>query len=450
MKKQWLKYLDRQAPRYTSYPSALRFDGSVDAALYSEKLRAVDLYEPLSIYVHIPFCRQLCWYCGCNMRVENNYDRVRAYVDALLDEICIVGGVVGGKGRIANVHFGGGTPNILVADDLACILDAIERELGLTDDARLAIELDPRLMRKGDARMLAELGFDRMSLGVQDFDIGVQWAINRMQRFEMVAECVSDMREAGVDDISFDLLYGLPKQTPQSFSDAIDKAISLAPDRFAVFGYAHLPRMIPRQRMICDDELPGVEMRAELAALADERLAAAGYLQIGFDHYARPGNALAAAMGEGRLHRNFQGFTDDVAETTIGFGASAISFVHGVYAQNDKDIGDYQRKIAARTLPVARGIMRTARDERCAAAITRLLCDFETDLGAMFELTPEAEQRRIDQALAALERDDVIRRRGAVLRINDGARSLCRVVAASIDPWAHTAQKATRETAKAV
>ena len=154
MKEQWTKYLERQAPRYTSYPSALRFDASVDAKLYSEKLRAVELYEPLSIYVHIPFCRQLCWYCGCNMRVENSYDRIRAYVDALLDEICMVGGVVGGRGRIANVHFGGGTPNTLVADDLACILDAIERELGLTDDARLAIELDPRLIRKGDVRWL--------------------------------------------------------------------------------------------------------------------------------------------------------------------------------------------------------------------------------------------------------------------------------------------------------
>lgn len=450
MKEQWLKYLDSQAPRYTSYPSALRFDGSVDAELYAEKLRAVDLYEPLSIYVHIPFCRQLCWYCGCNMRVENNYERVRAYVDALLDEICIVGGVVGGKGRIANVHFGGGTPNILVADDLACILDAIERELGLTDDARLAIELDPRLMRKGDARLLAELGFHRMSLGVQDFDIGVQWAINRIQRYEMVATCVREMRDAGVTDISFDLLYGLPKQSLQSFGETIDKAISLAPDRFAVFGYAHLPRMIPRQRMICDDQLPGIEMRAELAALADEKLIAAGYLQIGFDHYAKPENALALAMGEGRLHRNFQGFTDDVAETTIGFGASAISFVHGVYAQNEKDIGDYRRAIAARSLPVAKGVIRTARDGRCAAAITRLLCDFEVNLADMFEMTSGTEQHHINQALAALERDGVVRRRDDVICINDDARSLCRVVAASIDPYSHAAQKASEEIATAV
>lgn len=242
MKDRWLKYLSRQAPRYTSYPSALRFDGSVDSDLYAEKLRSVGQYEPLSVYVHIPYCRQLCWYCGCNMRVENNYERIRTYVTALLDEIRMVGGVMSGRGRIASVHFGGGTPNILVADDLASILDVIEGEFGLTDDARLAIELDPRLLRKGDVRWLADLGFHRMSLGVQDFDIGVQWAINRVQRFEMVASCVRDMRDAGVTDISFDLLYGLPKQSLESFGDTIDKAISLSPDRMAIFGYAHLPK----------------------------------------------------------------------------------------------------------------------------------------------------------------------------------------------------------------
>ncbi len=437
MKKQWLKYLNQQAPRYTSYPSALRFDDSVDAALYAEKLRAVDLYEPLSIYVHIPFCRQLCWYCGCNMRVENSYDRVRTYVDALLDEIRLVGGAMGGKGRIATVHFGGGTPNMLVADDLACILDAIEREFGLTDDARLAIELDPRLIRKGDVQLLADIGFQRMSIGVQDFDVGVQWKINRVQRFEMVAACVRDMRCAGVDDISFDLLYGLPKQTLHSFRETIDKTISLAPDRVAVFGYAHLPLVIPRQRMICDDDLPDLEMRADLAALADERLVAAGYEQIGFDHYAKPDNALSVAQREDRLHRNFQGYTDDIAKTTIGLGASAIGFVHGAYAQNEKDIGDYQRRIAARSLPIVKGVIRTKRDERCAEIISHLLCKFETDLADIFELTSGAEQTRIRQALEQLEQDGVIRRRDDIVCINERARSLCRVVAASIDPYAH-------------
>ena len=437
MKQSWLKYLKQQAPRYTSYPSALRFSDRVDAALYVEKLKAVDLYEPLSVYVHIPFCRQLCWYCGCNMRVENNYDRVRSYVDALLDEIRLVGAEMGGKGRIASVHFGGGTPNILVADDLACILDGIEREFGLTDDASLAIELDPRLVRRGDIQWLAEIGFQRMSLGVQDFDVSVQWAINRLQRFDMVADCVKDMRAAGVGDISFDLLYGLPKQTLENFGDTIDRAISLSPDRMAVFGYAHLPSQISRQRMISDDDLPDVELRAALAGLADERLIAAGYAPIGFDHYAKPDNALASAFREGRLRRNFQGFTDDIAETTIGFGASSIGFVGGVYAQNEKAIGDYQRVIAERSLPIAKGVARTHRDERCAVAISRLLCDFETDLGDLFDLTSEADENRIRQNLAQLERDEVIERRDDKVRIHDGARALCRVVAASIDPYAY-------------
>ncbi|MHA7872834.1 MAG: radical SAM protein, partial [Hyphococcus sp.] len=276
----WAKYAISRAPRYTSYPSALHFTDSVGQKELAAKLKTVPLYQPLSIYAHVPFCKQLCWYCGCNMRVENNYRRALDYVEALIGEIRLLGSYLNGSGRTANIHFGGGSPNYLSPDDLGRILAAIELELGLTDDARLAIELDPRLVREGDIAQLVAHGFSRMSLGVQDFDPDVQKAINRVQSFEMIEACVSDMRQAGVNDVSFDLLYGLPKQTTRSFAATVAKTIALAPDRLSIFGYAHLPSAIRRQRLINERDLPDDALRRDLAAIADDALTAAGYQQV--------------------------------------------------------------------------------------------------------------------------------------------------------------------------
>lgn len=434
MKREWRNYLGVRAPRYTSYPSALSFNASIGADAYADRLSAIGLYEPVGLYVHIPYCRKLCWYCGCNARVENRYERIASYVDALVEEIALVGGVLAGRGRPASIHFGGGTPNLLPANDLARVLDAIERELGLTDAARLAIELDPRLSTEADIFRLAALGFSRMSLGVQDFDGDVQRAINRIQSFDLIEANVSAMRLAGIDDIAFDLVYGLPKQTQQSFAASLSKAISLAPDRMSVFGYAHLPAALPRQRKIKDADLPGAEMRAELAELADEMLGEAGYLRVGFDHYAKPHNSLSHAMRTGKLRRNFQGFTDDVAETTIGLGASAISFVKGLYAQNEKTVKDYVAVLAEGRLPVMKGVIRTPRDEIAARTIERALCSAETDLTHLFAALSPAEQDRIDAALDRLEADGVIRRAGLLVKIRQDAWALSRVVAAALDP----------------
>ncbi|MEM9169441.1 MAG: radical SAM protein, partial [Pseudomonadota bacterium] len=272
MRDSWRPYLQIRAPRYTSYPSALRFNDGVDAGAFADKLAGIGPYEPVSLYVHVPFCRRMCWYCGCTMRVENNYARVRRYVDALCEEIRAVGDVLSGRGRPIGVHFGGGTPNILHNEDLARVLQAVEESIGLTDDARLAIELDPRLLENGDAAALRTLGFTRISLGVQDFDRHVQEAINRVQSFELVEACVSDMRVAGVDDLSIDILYGLPKQTERTFLRTLDKVVALSPDRVSVFGYAHLPSVLANQRMIVDADLPDDALRGELAEMADGAL----------------------------------------------------------------------------------------------------------------------------------------------------------------------------------
>ena len=441
MKRDWQKYQSRRAPRYTSYPSALCFTDAVGPERYARALGSIDLYEPVALYVHIPFCRQLCWYCGCNMRVENRYERAVGYVQALTDEIRIVGGLLGGRGRPTTVHFGGGTPNFLGPEDLALILDAIEMEAGLTDDARLAIELDPRLVAEGDIASLAALGFSRMSLGVQDFDEDVQAAINRIQSFEMIENCLGLMREAGVNDVSFDLLYGLPRQTLHSFAETIGKTISLAPDRIAIFGYAHLPDALPRQRLIDAEDLPDASMRADLAALSDEMLVSAGYRRVGFDHYAKPDNPLAVAMREGRLRRNFQGFTDDIAETTIGLGASAVGFINGVYAQNHKDLRNYYDALSARRLPTAKGVVQTLVDKVCAAAVADLLCRFQADLSGLFDCVSGNEKDRIIQSLTQLYKDDVIQFSDNIVKINEEARYLCRIVAASIDPRVLIAQR---------
>lgn len=370
------------------------------------------------------------------MRVENRYDRVLPYVMSLRDEIRMVGGALGGRGRPISLHFGGGTPNFLSPEDIGQILDAIEMELGLTDDARLAIELDPRLVREGDIASLAELGFSRISLGVQDFDPTVQKAINRVQSFDLIENCVGLSREAGINDLSFDILYGLPHQTEKTFATTVAKAISLSPDRLAIFGYAHLPSALPRQRLIDESALPDPILRADLAAIADDMLIAAGYRRVGFDHYAKPDNALTVAVREGRLRRNFQGFTDEIARTCIGLGASAVSYVNGLYAQNEKSVKDYQEAIAARRLPCAKGIVRTTLDNVCAAAISDLLCRFRADLSGVFASVGETHRRRMLSNLEELERDGVVRfnQVDKIVQIMPEAYGLCRIVAASIDP----------------
>lgn len=435
MKPEWRKYLAARAPRYTSYPSALHFDSSVTRKEYADRLSAIELYEPLSLYVHVPFCKKLCWYCGCNMRVENDYGRALRYVSALAKEVSIAGRMLGGAGRPRSVHFGGGTPNYLLVDEIADILQAIELEFGLTDDSRLAIELDPRLIRDDDINRLEALGFERMSLGVQDFDPAVQLAINRVQSFDMIESAVGEMRRAGINDISFDLLYGLPKQTMASFAQSLEKTTALAPDRVAVFGYAHLPSALPRQRLIDEESLPGADLRADLAELADEMLIAAGYRRIGFDHYAKPDNALAIADREGRLRRNFQGFTDDLAATTLGFGASAISSVNGLYAQNEKSLTGYYDHIAGGVLPVVRGIELTASEIAVAGAIQDLLCKGAANIASALAAVSTGEAAQICARLEALETDGLICWDDNIVQIDAAARPLSRCVAMALDPY---------------
>lgn len=435
MKAAWLKYLDVRTPRYTSFPSALHFDASVTGADLAAKCSEVGLYTPISLYVHVPFCRQLCWYCGCSMHVENYYSRALDYVDALISEIALHASFLKGRGRPVSVHFGGGTPNYLMGEDVARILAAIEAQLGLTDSATLSIELDPRLLRPQDIDQFAALGFSRFSLGIQDFDPAVQAAINRLQGLELVEACVSEIRAAGVDDLSFDILYGLPRQSVASFGDTIDKVIALGPDRVAVFGYAHLPAAFPRQRLIEESDLPSQATRAEMALLADRMLVAADFRRIGFDHYAKPSCGLARAAASGRLRRNFQGFSDDPTPTILGVGASAISFIAGLYAQNEKNIGAYVADVKGGRSPVVRGLVRTAREETVATALNELLCGGSADVSEVLRAAEPSEALRICATLEQFESDGVIDWRGDRISLTEGAFPLARAVAAALDPY---------------
>ncbi|MEM9422161.1 MAG: oxygen-independent coproporphyrinogen III oxidase [Pseudomonadota bacterium] len=436
MKPSWRKYLHQNVPRYTSYPSALQFSDAVGRGDFVTALHAIQMYQPISLYVHIPFCKQLCWYCGCNMRVENRYERAAQYVDVLLEEIKSVARCLAGRGLLTQVHFGGGTPNYLKAQDLGRIVDAIEDGFGLTDATPIAIELDPRMCGQNEMAKLVEAGISRISLGVQDFTPAVQEAINRVQPYGMIEECVSAAREVGIDDISFDLLLGLPKQTPDNFGETIRQTIALGPERISLFGYAHMPSRLPHQRLIVEEDMPGRDSRAALFEEADKSFIDNGYMPIGFDHYARPHSAIALASMQGRLNRNFQGYTEDPSDTIIGVGASAISSTPYLHVQNEKSVGAYMDAVGQTGMASARGARACEWEGELGGWLKRLLCDRRANLSRYREIMPpNAEQfGAIQSALELMQQDGILTLDGDDLWVMEEAKPLLRTVAAVFDP----------------
>lgn len=437
MRSSWQKYLDVNVPRYTSYPSALQFTTDVGPDAYGRALQGLTSDEPVSLYIHIPFCKQLCWYCGCNMRVENRPERITAYVDDLIDELAIIGGRVDGRGTLSQVHFGGGTPNTLSDDDLSRIMAAIEHGFGPLRGIPVAMEIDPRLAVAGQPARLAAAGVTRFSIGVQDFDPAVQEAINRVQPFDMVARCMSELRDAGADDISLDLLYGLPSQTICTFRRTVEQVIALAPDRVSLFGYAHMPSRLRHQRLMDEDTMPSRAVRPVLSETAAVALEAAGFERIGFDHFAKPGTAIAIAARDQRLNRNFQGFTEDQAQVVIGAGISAISTVHGVVAQNCKSPRTYHDMIACGDLPIERGLVTTLEEEDLGDWLKRLLCDMRGSLAQYCDVVGASREEcdRLLERLKPLVRDGILTITGDTIAIHEDAKPLARVVAAAFDPY---------------
>jgi oxygen-independent coproporphyrinogen-3 oxidase len=440
-------YARRAAPRYTSYPTAPHFVSGFPEDAYRGWLGALDPAEPVSLYVHVPFCRQMCWYCGCNMKLAARYAPVASYVDSLLAEIALVADAIPHRLTVEHLHWGGGTPTALEPADLARVMDVLRARFDLAPGAEIAIESDPRTLTQGMTDEIGRQGFNRASFGVQEFDPAVQKAINRIQPPEMVADCVARLRATGIEGINFDLIYGLPHQTVESLKRTVDLCLAMKPDRIALFGYAHVPWMAKNQRMIDEAVLPDAPERAAQAAAAAEALVAAGWRAIGLDHFARPCDGLATAAAEGRLRRNFQGYTADQAETMIGFGATSIGRTPKGYVQNLAETGAYARAVAAGKLPVAKGLEFRGEDRLRARVIERFMCDGAVDadaLGAEFGAAPGwwADARA---ALAPMVADGLVEIEGGVVRMTDRGAPVIRVAASAFD--AYLAQSEARHSA---
>jgi len=431
------KYMVRPVPRYTSYPTVPHFDSSVAGETYRSWLGALDPARPVSIYLHVPFCKQLCWYCGCNMKLARRYEPVTDYVDVLLEEIALVAGAAPGRLTVSHLHWGGGTPTALEPADLVRCMKTVHAHFDFADDAEIAIESDPRTLTAEMTRTIGALGFNRASFGVQEFDPKVQAAINRIQPPEMVEASVEGLRAAGVSAINFDLIYGLPYQTVDTISETVDRCAGMRPDRLALFGYAHVPWMAKKQRMIPEEALPGTAARRAQAAAASERLVEDGYEAIGLDHFALPDDPLAIASQRGTLHRNFQGYTVDPCETLIGLGATSIGRTPSGYVQNVAETGAWARAVTAGELPVAKGHALSREDALRAEVIETLMCFTEADLAAIaarHDALPGWCAAEIAE-LREMEADGILVLDHGVVRMTEAGRPLVRVAAAVFDVY---------------
>ena len=372
--------LNKSVPRYTSYPTAVQFTDKIQPKDYQQALSKMPAEKPISLYVHIPFCPQLCWYCGCHTQITKRQDLINRYVDALCSEVKLVANYMPSKLQVNHVHFGGGTPNALSVQQMTVLMKTIRRYFDVTKDAEIAIELDPRTLNLDMIACLKTEGFNRVSLGVQDFDPEVQQAINRIQPYDQVAMIVKRIREVGIEDISFDLIYGLPKQNTEKMARTLDQVAHLSPKRVSVFGYAHVPWMKSHQKMIKKSPLPSSQTRLDLSFQISNALNIQGYENIGIDHFAKPDDEMAVAYRDKRLHRNFQGYTTDNAKNLIGLGASSIGKIGNIYIQNTTDISLYQKSLKQGDLGIARGVKLSVEDARRADIIQEIMCYFCADI----------------------------------------------------------------------
>lgn len=418
-------------PRYTSYPTAAEFHESVGAAEMHAALAEVTDDEPITLYLHIPYCHEICWYCGCNTGAANKTKRLDSYLEALRDEIDLIAALLAGRGRVTRISFGGGSPNAITPQAFLQLVAQL-RSRFRGEGATISVELDPRTLDTGFIGALGAAGVTHASLGVQTFEPAVQQAIGRIQPAAMVADVVRKLRAAGVRSLNFDLMYGLPQQGLAELQSTLDLALGLRPDRVALFGYAHVPHLIPRQRRIDGDALADAETRFAQAALGHVRLTGAGYRAVGFDHFALPADPLAAAAEKKTVRRNFQGFTDDPNETVIGFGASAISRFPGALIQNEKNAGRYRTLLSEGQVPAARGIVRSAEDRSRGAVIEAILCHGEARIED--PLAWEARMR-----LAEFEQHGLIGWEGHTLRLQPDALPYARTIAARFDAYRDTA-----------
>jgi oxygen-independent coproporphyrinogen-3 oxidase len=436
-------------PRYTSYPPATEWSSAVGPDEHRAALARAGTREgePLSLYVHVPFCRSLCLYCGCNVVVTRSEARRSEYAKTLAREIRLVADALGRRRGVSTLHLGGGSPNWLPPRALLAVFDAIGSSFTVASDAEIAVELDPRPLDEALLDLLRSVGVNRISLGVQDLDPAVQQAVARIQPEARTRRLVEHAQRLRFSSISIDLMTGLPRQTAASFAHTLDAVVEMAPDRVSVFPYAHVPWLRPHQRVLEKAGLPGVDLRMELATLARDRLLGEGFVAIGMDHFARPDDALAIAWRAGRLHRNFQGYTVGPARDLVGLGPSAISDVDGVYAQNAREERVWSVTIESGSFATDRGFSLSSEDRLRREVILALLCEFHVDLRAIERRWGISFADHFADALGALEplaEDGLVVLGPDSIEVTDAGRPFARAAAMAFDELAARRTAAAR------
>lgn len=429
---------DRPVPRYTSFPTAAQFHGGVGPVEHRAWLQELALngatMADATLYLHVPFCARLCWYCACHTSVVNRPESLEAYARALTREIDLVAAEAPDL-KIGSIQWGGGTPSQLGPARLAAVARHLAARFERRDGSETSMELDPRFCDEALAATLREIGVDRVSFGIQDFDVDVQQAINRPQSFDETMDAMDRLSTVGIDRFNLDLVYGLPRQTCETLERTLDLVLDLGPDRIAVFAYAHVPWMKPRQGLIAADTLPGLAERAEMAMLVSDSLLSAGYLKVGLDHYALPTDPLARAAGNGRLRRSFQGYVAETKPWVVGLGASAISTLPSGYTQNTADARRYGALIDAGCFATTRGYALSAADRLRGEIIERLMCGFAVDLGEVCGRHGVSSKTFVAEieGLPALIDDGLVRCKGDRLEVTPFGQPLVRFVCAAFD-----------------
>lgn len=435
MKQELMQYGAARVPRYTSYPPATAFHAGVTETDYRAWLKSLSPDAPVALYLHVPYCREVCWYCACNMKLVRREQPLRDYAATLEREIDLLADALPARLSAAAIHWGGGTPTSLTDDLLGHLMAQIADRFHVSEATEVAFELDPRTFEPARAKTLASLGVSRVSLGVQEFDPVVQATVNRIQPFEKVRDAVTALRGAGITNINFDLMYGLPKQTQSMLESTIARTLELRPGRIALFGYAHVPWMAKRQTQIDAADLPGLEARFEQAEAAAAALVAGGYRRIGLDHFALPEDALSRAVEEGRLRRTFQGYSAGDPPTILGLGSSSISTLPAGFAQNQAEVGAWRRAIESGELPVHRGYELTREDRLRGFVIEAIMTDMHVDIA----IATERFGYPADHLDAALEtcqpflEQGMLLRQARHIRVREDARPALRLIAAAFD-----------------
>lgn len=426
------QYAAMAVPRYTSYPTAADFVKTIGSADYSDWLRLLRNDETVSLYLHVPYCAEICYYCGCNAKKAVRSSVISDFVSCLIKEIDLVGASLTSRPTVKHLHWGGGTPSMLNAEQFACVLDALKQYFIFADDMEHAIELDPRTVTEQLAAVLKNMGINRASLGVQDTDPAVQRAIGRIQPYEIVESAVRRLRDIGISRINFDLIYGLPLQTLQTLEQTCSTVLELKPDRIAYYGYAHLPQRRANQRLINEGDLPDTAERFMQSEAIADFFNAHGYQQIGIDHFAVPDDPLTIAAKSGSLKRNFQGYTDDDCNVLIGFGPSSISQFYQGFAANIADVPRYQKCIDEGRFATIRGHKMRDNDRLRAEIITKLMCNFEVDLKDF-----DTDQEFSDELalLRPLVADALIEIKDGKIAATEKGKPLIRLAAAAFDEF---------------